>query len=298
MFTIGLIDYLNTQPFQHSLAARLAGIDVDFVRGVPTELNRALLAGEIDLAPISSIEAARHAGEVLVLPGLGIASRGAVKTVLLFSWRADMRELADEPLALTDQSATSSALLQWLLRDRYGVAAQWRTRPQDLAAMMKECSGALVIGDTALVEGERRSRLRNSVGARARPFVFDLGEEWFRQTGLPFVFALWAVRREAAAELRRLGVSEALAASTAEGLAALDAIAGAYAPRLGLPAAACASYLRALRFHLDEHDWQGLTRFLDGVLGVQREALRLLGADEDGAARDGAPSAVERERCV
>ena len=298
MFTIGLIDYLNTQPFQRSLAARLAGREVDFVRGVPTELNRALFAGDIHLAPISSIEAARHAGEVLVLPGLGIASRGAVKTVLLFSWRADMRELADKPIALTDQSATSSALLQWLFRERFGMEAQWRKRPQDLVAMMKECAAALLIGDTALVEGERRHNLCHAAGTQARPFVFDLGEEWLRETGLPFVFALWAVRREAVAEMMHLGVAQALSDSTADGLNAFDAIAAEYAPRLGLPVAVCAGYLRALRFHLDKRDWQGLTRFLDGVLGVQREALRLLGVGEDGAARDGALGAVEYELCV
>ena len=178
MLTIGLIDYLNTQPFQYSLAKRLNGKDARFVRGVPTALNRALVDGSIDLAPISAIEAARYAEDVLILPHLGIASLGAVKTVLLFSWKPDPHELAGQPIALTDQSATSVALLQLLFRERYHADADWRTRPQNLAVMMQDCQAALVIGDAALVEGSQHRMLITPEGDTARPYVFDLGDEW------------------------------------------------------------------------------------------------------------------------
>lgn len=276
MFTIGLIDYLNTQPFQYFLAPRLEGKDVRFVRGVPTMLNQALLNGDVDLAPISAIEAARHAEEVVILPGLGIASLGAVKTVLLFSWKPDPRELAGQPIALTDHSATAVALLKLLFRERYSVEAEWRTRPQNLAAMMNECQGALVIGDAALVEGSQHRMLINPNGETARPYVFDLGDEWLKHTGLPFVFALWAARRAAVPELLALDIPQILSASTADGLEAIDTLAAAYAPRLGLPVGVCARYLLDLRYQLTDWDMEGLRTYLDAVLGKERQQLEFL----------------------
>ena len=114
--TIGVIDYLNVQPVYYRLQERLAGRDVRFVYGVPTTLNRMLIDGEIDLAPISAIETARHADQLAVIPNLGIATLGAVKTVLLFSWMPDPAELDGCTVALTDHSATSVELLKALCR--------------------------------------------------------------------------------------------------------------------------------------------------------------------------------------
>ena len=276
MLTIGLIDYLNTQPFQHTLAERLKATRVDFVRGVPTALNRALIAGEVDLAPISAITAARHADEVVILPGLTIASLGAVKTVLLFSWKPDPRELDGLPIALTDHSATSVALLEVLCRDRYHIRPDFRVRPQNLAGMMAECEAALVIGDTALVESTVRRMLITPKGETARPYVFDLGDEWLKHTSLPFVFALWAARREAIEALAQNRVHEALLSSKADGLAALDRLAQAYAPRLGLPVGVCARYLHDLRYDLTEWEREGLECFLDLSLGPERAPLEYL----------------------
>ena len=276
MLTIGLIDYLNTQPFQYSLAKRLTGKDVRFARGVPTTLNRALVAGEVDLAPISAIEAARHAEDVVILPGLSIASIGAVKTVLLFSWKPDPLELAGQQIDLTDHSATSVALLKLLFRERYEADADWRTRPQNLAAMMNECQAALVIGDTALMEGNQHRMLITPSGETARPYVFDLGDEWLKHTGLPFVFALWAARRAALPELLALDIPQALHDSTGDGLAAIDTLATAYAPRLGLPVGVCARYLRDLRYSLTDWDLQGLNTYLDSALGKDRPPLEFL----------------------
>ena len=276
MLTIGLIDYLNTQPFQTTLAERLRGSPVDFVRGVPTALNRGLASGQLHLAPISAIEAARNAGEVVILPGLTIASLGAVKTVLLFSWKPDPRELDGLPIGLTDHSATSVALLELLCRERYRIQPEFRVRPQNLAQMMAECEAGLVIGDTALVEGTARRMLINPQGETARPYVFDLGDEWLKHTSLPFVFALWAARREAVDELAANRVHEALLKSKADGQASLDHLARAYAPRLGLPVGVCARYLQDLRFDLTDWDRQGLELFLDRTLGLERPPLEYL----------------------
>ncbi len=264
---IGLIDYLNTMPFHYDLAERLQNADVHFERGVPSYLNRGLAAGNIDLAPISAIEAARNAADVVVLPGLSIASLGAVKTVLLFSWAADISDLDGQSIALTDHSATSVALLKVLCRDRYHIQPEFTVTKQHLPSMLADHQGALVIGDDALVESVRHRALSSPTGWDL-PYIYDLGDEWLKMTGLPFTFAVWAARRDKAEALAQAGVFDALYASTETGLTdtARENLAKAYAARLGLPAGACRRYLRDLRYHLMDDDLAGLRLFLELAL--------------------------------
>ncbi len=255
---IGVIDYLNVQPLYYRIQERLAGQDVEYVYGVPTTLNRMLVQGEIDIAPISAIESARHARDLVIVPHLGIATLGAVKTVLLFSWFPDPEELDGVRIALSDHSATSVALLKVLCTHYYHVDPRYVVHAQNLDAMLKEAGAALLIGDDALIEGT----IRRPVGHRGTPYVFDLGDEWLKWTGLPFVFALWSVRRDRLEAVRRAGIVEALYESKAEGLAHLDAIAQAYAPRLDLEPGVCLKYLRDLRYDLMPEDVAGLLAFL------------------------------------
>ncbi len=259
---IGVIDYLNVQPLYYRIQERLQGQDIEYVYGVPTTLNRALINGDIDLAPISAIESARHADEVVIIPHLGIATWGAVKTVLLFSWFPDPAELDGIRIALTDHSATSVALLKTLCHDYYHVRPRYVIRPQNLEEMLREHGAALLIGDDALIEGT----IRRPIARRGVPYVFDLGDEWLKWTGLPFVFALWSARRDRLDRIERSGVIEALYESKAEGLQHLDLIAQAYAPRLGLEAGVCLKYLRDLRYDFTPEDQAGLIRFLSLAL--------------------------------
>ncbi|MGB4804079.1 MAG: MqnA/MqnD/SBP family protein, partial [Anaerolineae bacterium] len=119
-------------------------------------------------------------------------------------------------------------------------------------------SGALLIGDEALIEGS----LHRSIARRGVPHVFDLGDEWLKWTGLPFVFALWTVRRDRLHELAASGIVPALHAAKADGLAHIEAIAQGYAPRLNLPPGLLTKYLRDLRYDLTGWDLAGLERFL------------------------------------
>jgi chorismate dehydratase len=264
---IGLIDYLNTMPFHFDLAERLQKVDVHFERGVPSQMNRALMTGEIDLAPISAIEAARNAEQLVILPGLSIASLGAVRTVLLFSWASDIGDLDQQSIALTDHSATSVALLKVLCRERYHINPIFTTTRQYLPSMLAEHQGALVIGDDALIEGVHHRALSSPAGWHL-PYIYDLGDEWLKMTGLPFTFAVWAARKDKAEEMADVGVFDALYASTDAGLtdAARDTLSQAYGGRLGLPVGVCRRYLRDLRYRLTEDDLEGLKLFLELAL--------------------------------
>ncbi len=264
---IGLIDYLNTMPFHYDLAERLQKVDVHFERGVPSQMNRTLMTGEIDIAPISAIEAARNAEQLVILPGLSIASLGAVRTVLLFSWASDMGDLEGQSIALTDHSATSVALVKVLCRERYHINPVYTTTRQHLPSMLAEHQAALVIGDDALIEGVHHRALSNAGGWHL-PYIYDLGDEWLKMTGLPFTFAVWAARKDKAQEMADAGVFDALYASTDAGLteSSRDTLAQAYAGRLGLPVGVCRRYLRDLRYRLTEDDLAGLKLFLELAL--------------------------------
>jgi chorismate dehydratase len=282
MLNIGLIDYLNTMPFHYDLAERLQDKNVHFERGVPAQMNRALVNGEIDLAPISAIEAARYAEDVVILPALSIASLGAVRTVLLFSWACDIQDLDGQPIALTDHSATSVALLKVLCRERYHITPEFVVTPQHLPSMLATHQGALVIGDDALIEGVHHRALSSPQGWTL-PYIYDLGDEWLKMTGLPFTFAVWAARRDKAEALNAAGVFDALYASTEAGLQpeGRDKLADAYSARLGLPAGVCRRYLRDLRYHLTEDDLSGLKLFLELALdGFEWTRLEFWGQPE------------------
>jgi chorismate dehydratase len=274
VITVGIIDYLNTQPIYYTFAQKLGRDTVNLVHNVPSALNQALVAGNIDIAPVSSIVAAQMADAVFILPGLSIAALGSMQTVLLFSWHPDPKALDGLPIALTDHSATSVALFKLLCRDRYQIQP-FDIHFQDLTRMMCAYEAALIIGDQALIEGSQHRKFLNPRGEVERPYIIDLGDEWLKHSGLPFVFALWAVRRERAEELVAAGIHWALWASKADGLASLTTLAAEYAAQLKLPVGLCTRYLRDLRYDLTQQDRKGLTRFLDTTLPNRRPLVYL-----------------------
>jgi chorismate dehydratase len=185
MIRLGNIAYSNCYPIHAALCnpeRRPPWLRV--TTGPPTHLNAMLARGELDVAPCSSIEIARHADRYLALDGVCIGSEGPVDSILLFS-RAPLEELDGARVALSRASATSRVLLRILLEAKAAIQPVYRdfddagTDPLDL----NEAEAALFIGDAAL---QRRKR----PGER----VTDLGAAWTEWTGLPFAYALWMIR--------------------------------------------------------------------------------------------------------
>ena len=264
MLRIGQLDYLNVQPIYYTLNRHIRS-PVTFIRDVPTELNRALINGDLDLAPISSIEVASYAKDIIILPNLSIASLGPVRSVLLFSWQSDLVKLDEGTIAISDQSATAAALLKVLCHERYNINPRFNIVPANLDKMMGTSDAALVIGDTALVESihhKTLSRESPNPKTKAQPFIFDLSEEWFKLTRLPFVFAVWAFRKDRYDEVVNSGIVEDLQTAKVEGLTLIDDIATEYAPRLNLKPEVGVNYLSNLSYDLGPSELQGLIRFL------------------------------------
>jgi chorismate dehydratase len=260
---LGVINYLNVAPVYAHILDEIgnagAGSPIGTLTGVPAEMNAALGEGTVDLSNVSSFTFGAHVREWLLVPRLSVAAHGRVDSVLVFSWRDDWRALDGRSIALTDQSATSIELVRALSEIRYGVAPTYVVARGDLDVMLATHDAALLIGDRALVE-RHAGRV---VAGRGIPHVFDLAAEWQAWTGLPFVFAVWAVNAERADVVRRSRVVERLRASKAWGVGHLDEIAAPYANCLGLPVSTCAEYLRLLDYDLGPQDLVGLRTFLE-----------------------------------
>jgi chorismate dehydratase len=231
---VGAVSYLNTAPLVHGLASD-PGIRLS--RDVPSRIAASLHAGEIDLGLVPSIEYA--AGDYAIVPGLAIASRGPVLSVRLFL----ARPLAEaRRVALDASSRTSVALLRILLREQLGREPEWVEMAPDVPAMLEAADAALVIGDPALDYAGGAEHL-------------DLGAEWLRLTGLPFVWAFWAGPAGALSP----GQVERLQRAAREGREAIPAIAAAESGGDPRRAERYASYLRGtITYSLGESELAGL----------------------------------------
>ena len=238
---VGAVTYLNARP----LIVALEELDprVEIVFDHPSRLADALAAGRLDVAMIPSIEYARQPGYSIVSDAC-IACDGPVRSVKLFG-RVPVEDI--HTLALDEGSRTSVALVHILLKQRFGVTPN--TRPLPIGATLNDAPD-----DAVLLIGDRGMRPTNG----AFEFVWDLGEEWSRWTGLPFVFSLWIARP--GVDLR--GIDKTLAAARDAGLSRLAEIARCEAPTVGISEDDCLSYLRDhLEFRLGRRQRQGLEHF-------------------------------------
>lgn len=251
---VGHIQFLNCLPIYWGLMRSGALIDVDLHKDSPDRLSAALVAGDLDIGPISQVEYLRHADELLLLPDLAVGSDGPVLSVNVVATRP-LAELDGARVALGSTSRTGVLLAQLLLAERYGVRPEYFRCPPDLTQMLLEADAAVLIGDVAL----RALYEAPKQGLE----VTDLGQAWREWTGLPMVFAVWAVRRDFAAAHPGLvkEVHEAFLRSRDLCLAELDQVADAGARWEPFDAATLASYFRALDFSLGERQVAGLREF-------------------------------------
>jgi chorismate dehydratase len=250
---IGAVSYLNSKPLIEGLS--MLAPEADLLLQVPSRLADELAAGLLDVALIPSVEALSDPDYEIVSDAC-VAARGPVMSVKLY-FRVPPGEVRS--LALDEGSRTSAALSRILLAERFGVEPRPVPFPLGSATTDVSADAVLMIGDRAMhAPGER--------------FVaeWDLGNEWYRWTGLPFVFAMWVTR-----EGVELGaVEQALSAARDLGVSRIDAIAAREAPGLRLTNDVAARYLRHnLHFCMGSAERHGLKLFhrLAARLGLARD---------------------------
>lgn len=187
---LGRVDYINVLPVY--LGLEREGTRCEVVSGVPTDLNAQLDSRRIDCAPVSAIEVARHAGGYAILPGLSISSVGAVGSSMLIS-KVPPEQLGGRSVALTTHSAASLAFFRILCARLWHVEVHTVDAAPDLDAMLASHDAAVLIGNPAIVAVHQAQQ-------RGDLHVTDLGSAWYELTGLPAVFAVWALWRDWAAE--------------------------------------------------------------------------------------------------
>ncbi len=246
---LGRIGYLNCAPVYGAIDRGIVSVPAELVTGTPAELNDLLVAGELDVSVISAVEYARHAKDLVLLPDIAISCDGPVRSVALFS-KTPVGLLEGRTVLLSASSRTSVALLELLCREVWKIRpkfAEARAEAQDLDALAAlPHEAVLVIGDAALALAARGTYAHR----------YDLGQEWKRWTGLPFVFAVWAARRAAdAGAVPR--AHQALLAS----LAHLDELAADGAAACNVQRATCLEYLSGLDYAFTYKHLAGLTDF-------------------------------------
>ena len=185
---VGHIQFLNCLPIYWGLVHSGALLDLELVKDTPERLSEQLVAGTLDIAPITFVEFLKHSEDLVVLADLAVGSDGPVMSCNLIS-QVPFEELDGQRVALGSTSRTTVQLAQLLLREKFHVAPAYYRCPPDLSLMMQEAPGAVLIGDPAL-----RAALYDVPRLGLR--MLDLGEAWKDWSGLPMVFAVWAVRRE------------------------------------------------------------------------------------------------------
>jgi chorismate dehydratase len=246
LIKFGLHDFLNAQPLLLPLLRQEKILGVKIVKDVPARLAEQLLASELDLAMIPAIEFLLHLDRYRLLPGVCIASRGEVKTVLLVA-KVPLKNI--KTLAVDPRSKTSVALLKLLFADQFSSTNQFLSASPDPSNMLQDHDAALIIGDQAM-----GAELLDSV-----KFAFDLSEEWFQRTGKTFVHAVVVAQKNIELENQLL---DYLLQAGAKASDEIDAIAKNHSERLGLEENLCRDYLQnKIIYSLGEEELQGLKVF-------------------------------------
>lgn len=263
---IGRIPYLNSEVFHFGMA----GVDdVELCPLVPRALSNAASDGGLDAGPVPLVTCFELEDTFKPLGNFCIATVEKAHSILLFS-KHPIDKLDDAVVGVTGETSTSVRLMKILFAERFNVTPG---RYVDL----NECSrdAFLLIGDEAL---------RNRRGVPGYPYLYDLGQEWYQRTGLPFVFARWVVRRDMADD-KVHWLESLLSQSIEQGLANVDKIA-ASRQDLNMTPDEVIEYVLSFHYHLGEDELKAIEKFRallsklppePPALGLTVDAGRLVG---------------------
>jgi len=243
---IAASSYLNTAPLIWSFVNGSQRDAVElFTDTAPARCAQMLARAEVDAALVPVIEY-QQLSDVSMIADVCVGSKNAVRSVVLATRRNNLKKI--ERVALDESSRTSVALVKIIFREFLGFEPEWQIAAPDLQAMMQQADAALIIGDPAMRISREQFR------------VFDLATLWHEFTGLGFVFAMWMVRNEGAAKVRRAD----FVAARDEGLGHLDEIAAAQTGPLRFSSAEITEYLRTnIVFQIDDDMRRGLSLYFD-----------------------------------
>ena len=260
---IGMVNYINTAPIYEVWKRTVRHERWQVVEAPPATLCRMLAAGELDIGVVSCYEYGMRPERYRILEDLSISANGPVGSVFLFS-HVPIAELGGAQILLSNQSETSVALVKVILEEFVQVRPVYSSG-EVRGVEAGSAQAVLAIGDDAL-------RL---VSEKHFAFQYDLGEIWQQETGLPFVFAVFAVReeycRDHAGELAK--IHREFLRCRAQGREEMLTICEQVAARIPMPCENCYAYLRAIEHDLGPEKQRALEKFF-GYLIVRGEASK------------------------
>jgi chorismate dehydratase len=254
---LGRIQYLNVAPLYDALNI-FNQVEYQLTSAPPATLNRMLARGQLDISPVSSIAYGYNQHQWDLLPNLSISSMGKVMSVKLVS-NFMLEDLTGKHVIVSHESETAAALLKLLLTQK-NIAAHYSRRPVFSPSCVDDNDAALIIGDTAL-KFPWKKRL---------PYVYDLGEIWYQETHLPFVYGVWAVRKQYADKYPEKvnQLTQKFHQSKQSGLENISSISRMAAHKLGIDIHTCNQYYQCLNYDLTDTHIKGLMTFFEG-LGIK-----------------------------
>jgi chorismate dehydratase len=268
---IAAIRFLNPAPlmwdFDHPPRAVPLATRYDIESMMPAQCEERLANGTADLGLVP-ITAFAHSKELRMVPGCAIASKGAIRSLLLI-FRASHGIDGIRSIASDISSRATHAYVQIMARHFWKIPAQFVQHAPDLDAMLAACDAALVIGDPALLALEDRDARRLRSGEVL--IYMDLGMEWRKLTGLPWISAVWGVREDALhSTVARDHLVEDLTRSRDAGLAHINDLADEWAMHIEVPRDTIHAYLsRNIHYVLDDECKEGLRRFYELAAACQ-----------------------------
>ena len=264
---VGHIQFLNCLPIYWGLVNSGAILDMELIKDSPDVLSTMLVAGDLDIGPISLVEYLRNAEDLVVLPDVAVGSDGPVTSCNLVS-KVPYEQLDGARVALGSTSRTTVQLAQLILREKYGVQPHYFPCAPDLQQMLREGDAGVIIGDPAL-----RAWLYDAQRLDAN--LLDLGQAWKDWTGLPMVFAVWAARKEYVERCPDIvhEVHQGFLRSRDISLQHVDKVARQVERWEQFPAAELEDYFTTLDFSLGERQLEGVREFARQVgpqIGISR----------------------------
>jgi len=253
---IGKISYINDSPVYYGLDHGLLPSWLEMVSDVPAVLNSRIKTGEIKISPVSAAFYAMNHRELLLLPDLSISCNGRVMSVILASNYA-IDDLDGKKVMFSQESASAAAFLKMIFHQKK-VSPIFEVGPvNNYQQISNSADAALVIGDTALLHPWDQTF----------EYCIDLGQLWYEMTNLPFVFAVWVVRRSFAEkyQYRVKEIHELLLKSKDQGDQNIDRVIEAGKNKLGLERSIIKEYFDLLYCDLDDKKIKAMGLFFDSL---------------------------------
>jgi chorismate dehydratase len=245
LINLGSVSFLNAKPLTYAIENDLINHEFELIQTPPSELSQKLYNKDIDVGLIPVAELLKRK-DYRVVPEISISSIGKVDSVIVLA-KSDLKEL--KTIAVDKRSQSSTALLRIVLEIFYGIKPSYVAKDVDKADMLDGVDGAMLIGD---------SGLRQCYSAENPYKVYDLGEIWTNETGLPFVYAVFAVNKNVI-----LGDNlNALIESKKYGLGIVDQISEIESNKLGIDYEICLKYLSdRIKYELGDEEIKGIIKY-------------------------------------